>query len=193
MTLIQKALWLCRGYLGSIPTCRYPSWCEVRAEGGFRVCAPRLPPNKSTINEKQKTPLSPSSLRLCSTARPGGDTSFRERREKWRGGIIGRREGKKTATEVTWTKRGFTARCDVKWRVQTWCRSSHFSPRSVYFFFSSSVFHQSVVTVPQRRSFRNNTMKDAHKVCIESKTRGLGFVFWLQRLRRKTAQVFKSS
>lgn len=68
-----------------------------------------------------------------------------------------------------------------------------FPPDLFFFFFSSSVFHQSVVTVPQRCSFRNNTMKDAHEVCIESKTRGLGFVFWLQRLRRKTAQVFKSS
>lgn len=106
----------------------------------FRVCAPRLPPNKSTINEKQNPPPSPSSLRLCSTARPGGDTLFRERRERWRGGrIIGRREGKKTATEVTWTKaaslRGVMSSDVCKRGVDL-----HIFPQIRYIFFSS-VFH----------------------------------------------------
>lgn len=134
--VIQKALWLCRGFWGKRPRLPVTSLDGRCGQRGFGF-APLDSRQRNKQSTETKHPLIPIFTTLCSTTRPGGNT-FRERRERWGG----------TATKV----RGFHCVCVMSRDV---CKRGV----DLHIFSDPRAFINQFFTVPQRCSFSSEIIR----------------------------------
>lgn len=144
VTLIQKALRLCRGFWGNTPLA-ITSQKKGGKGRGVQVCAPRLPPNKQST---KTTPPPPFPFSLHYAQLLGLEATHFGRREK-----DGEGEGIKRQRQRYMKERGFHCGCDVKWRAKV-VSIIIFSQISLF------LFHWSVYsTTALQFLLQNNTMR----------------------------------